>query len=55
MASIWGELKQRNVVKVAEIAVHLNRRSGLRVSRAGDCVKPPPEIIDEFLTHPMTQ
>ena len=40
------------VVKMAEMAVHLHRRSGLRVSRVGDYIKPPPEIIEEFLAHP---
>ena len=43
------------VVKMAEMAIHLHRRSGLRVSRAGDYIKPPPEIIEEFLTHPKGQ
>jgi len=40
------------VVKQAEMAVKLKRLSGLGVSRAGEFVKAPPEIIDEFMTHP---
>ena len=40
------------VVKMAEMAVSLGRSSGVSVSRVGDYSKPPPEIIEEFLTHP---
>jgi Asp/Glu/hydantoin racemase len=40
------------VVKMAEMAVRLKRLTGLGVSRTADFVKPPPEIIEEFLTHP---
>ena len=40
------------VVKMAEVAVKLRRSTGLSVSRASDYVKPPPEIIEEFLTNP---
>ena len=40
------------VVKMAETAVRLRRLSGLGVSRVSDYVKPPPEIIEEFRTHP---
>jgi allantoin racemase len=40
------------VVKMAEMAVRLRRLTGLGVSRASDFVKPPPEIIEEFRTHP---
>lgn len=40
------------VVKMAEIAVKLRRLSGLGVSRVSDFVKPPPEVIEEFMTHP---
>jgi allantoin racemase len=40
------------VVKTAELAVRLKRLTGLAVSRVGDFIKPPPEIIEEFLTHP---
>jgi hypothetical protein len=40
------------VVKMAELAVKLKRLNGLGVSRVSDFVKPPPEIIEEFLTHP---
>lgn len=40
------------VVKAAETAVFLQRISGLGVSRAGDYVKPPPHIIEEFLGNP---
>jgi allantoin racemase len=40
------------VVKLAEMAVRLRQQFGLSVSRVGDFVKPPAEIIEEFLTHP---
>jgi allantoin racemase len=40
------------VVKLAETAVKLRRLTGLGVSRAADYAKPPPEIIEEFMTHP---
>lgn len=40
------------VVKMAELAVKLKRLAGLGVSRASDYVMPPPEIIEEFMTHP---
>lgn len=40
------------VLKMAEVAVSLARRSGLQVSRIGEFVKPPPEIIDEYLSNP---
>jgi Asp/Glu/hydantoin racemase len=40
------------VVKMAETAVKLRRLSGLGVSRVSDFVKPPPQIIEEFMTHP---
>jgi allantoin racemase len=40
------------VVKMAEIAVKLKRLTGLGVSRVSDYVKPPAEIIEEFLTNP---
>jgi Asp/Glu/hydantoin racemase len=40
------------VFKMAELAVYFQRRSGLGVSRVGDFIKPPPEIIDEFLHNP---
>lgn len=40
------------VVKLAEVAVQIRRRTGLGVSRVGDFIKPPPEIIEEYLTHP---
>ncbi len=39
-------------VKMAELAVKLRRISGLGVSRAGDYTLAPPEIIEEFMTHP---
>jgi len=39
-------------VKSAELAVKLKRLTGLGVSRVGDFIKPPPEIIEEFLCHP---
>ena len=40
------------VVKMAELAVKLRRLSGLGVSRVSDYVKPPAEIIEEFMTNP---
>jgi allantoin racemase len=40
------------VVKMAELAVKLKRLNGLGVSRVSDFVKPPPEIIAEFMSHP---
>jgi Asp/Glu/hydantoin racemase len=40
------------VVKMAEMAVKLRRLSGIGPSRAADFVKPPPEIIEEFLAYP---
>ena len=40
------------VVKMAEMAVKLRRMTGLHVSRTSDFVQPPPEVIEEFLTHP---
>ena len=40
------------VVKMAEMAVKLRRLTGLHVSRTSDYVQPPPEVIEEFLTHP---
>ena len=39
-------------VKTAENAVYMRRSSGLGVSRVGEYVKPPAEIIEEFLTNP---
>ena len=40
------------VVKQAEMAVKLKRLTGLGVSRAGEFIKAPPEIIAEFMTNP---
>jgi allantoin racemase len=40
------------VVKMAEVAVKLRRLTGVGVSRVSDFVKAPPEIIEEFMTHP---
>lgn len=40
------------VVKMAEVAVSMQRSSGLTVSRAGEYSKPPPEIIEEFMAYP---
>lgn len=39
-------------VKMAEMAVKLRASTGLSVSRVSDYAKPPPEIVEEFLTHP---
>ena len=40
------------VVTAAETAVKLRRLNGLGVSRTSDYVKAPPQVIEEFLTHP---
>ena len=40
------------VVKMAELAVKLKRTTGLGTSRVSDFVKPPPEVIEEFMSHP---
>ena len=40
------------LVKAAEMAVKLKRLTGLSASRAGEFEKPPPEVIDEFMTNP---
>lgn len=40
------------VVKKAEMAVKLRRLTGLGVSRVSDFFKPPPEVIEEYMTHP---
>lgn len=40
------------VVKMAEMAVKLRRTTGLGTSRVSDFVKPPPEVLEEFMTHP---
>jgi len=39
-------------VKHAEMAVKLRASIGLGVSRTSDYIKPPAEIIEEFMTHP---
>lgn len=40
------------VVKMAEMVATISRRSGLGVSRLADFVKPPAEIIAEYLDNP---
>lgn len=40
------------VVKMAEMAVKLKAATGLSTSRVSDFVKPPPEVLEEFMTHP---
>jgi allantoin racemase len=40
------------VVKMAEMAVNLKQLTGQGVSRTSDYAKAPPEVIEEFLTHP---
>ena len=40
------------LVKMAEMAVKLKRLTGISASRAGEFEKPPPEVIEEFMTHP---
>ncbi|MGI9422367.1 MAG: aspartate/glutamate racemase family protein [Hyphomicrobiaceae bacterium] len=39
-------------VKMAEMMVELKRLTGQGVSRVSDYAKVPPEIIEEFITHP---
>jgi allantoin racemase len=39
-------------VKMAEMAVSLRHLNGQGASRTGDFVKAPPEVIEEFLSHP---
>ncbi len=39
-------------VKMAEMAVQLKRLTGLGVSRVGDYIKAPDDIIEEFISHP---
>ncbi len=39
-------------VKMAKMAVELRQMTGQGVSRTGDYAKAPPEVIEEFLTHP---
>lgn len=40
------------VLKRAELAVRLKQLTGLRVSRSGEFVQPPPEILKEFIENP---
>tara|TARA_R110002124_G_scaffold131203_1_gene293327 strand:+ start:19283 stop:20056 length:774 start_codon:yes stop_codon:yes gene_type:complete len=40
------------VLKQAEVAVKLRRLTGLQVSRVGEYVKAPVEVIEEFMSHP---
>lgn len=40
------------LIKLTEMAVKLKRLTGLSVSRTGDFIQPPPEIIEEFMRHP---
>ncbi len=40
------------VVKMAELSVKLKQATGLGVSRVSDYTKPPPEVLEEFMTHP---
>ena len=40
------------LVKAAEMAVKLKRLTGLSASRTGEFEKPPPEVIEEFMTNP---
>lgn len=40
------------VIKMAEMAVKLKVTTGLSTSRVSDFVKPPPEVIEEFMTNP---
>jgi hypothetical protein len=40
------------VVKMAELNVKLRRLTGLGVSRVSEFIKPPAEIIEEFMSYP---
>lgn len=40
------------VVKMAEMAVDLKRKTGLDVSRVSDFIQPPKWVLDEFLENP---
>lgn len=40
------------VLKRTEVAVRLKRLTGLGVSRSGEFVQPPPEIVQEFIENP---
>ena len=40
------------VVKMAELHVKLRRLTGQGVSRVSEFIKPPAEIIEEFMSHP---
>lgn len=40
------------VLKRAEMAVRLKQLTGLRISRSGEFVQPPPEILREFVENP---
>lgn len=39
-------------IKMAETAASLKQLSGLAISRSGEFRKAPPEVLEEFLTHP---
>jgi Asp/Glu/hydantoin racemase len=39
-------------VKMAELAVKLRRLAGVGVSRSAEFMMPPPEIVEEFMSHP---
>lgn len=39
-------------VKMAEMLVKLKRSTGLAISQVSDYMKPPDEILEEFMTHP---
>ncbi|MFK5977468.1 MAG: hypothetical protein QM488_01100 [Rhizobiaceae bacterium] len=40
------------VIKMAEMAVTLKRLTGQGESRVSDYTKAPPEVLEEFMTHP---
>ena len=40
------------VVKMAEMAVKLRKVAGIHVSRTSDFVRPPREVLEEFISHP---
>jgi len=39
-------------LRMTEMAVEMRQMFGLEVSRTRDFIRPPDEILDEFLGHP---
>ena len=40
------------LLRMIEMAVEMRQKFGLEVSRSSEFVRPPREILDEFLEHP---